>query len=52
MRILGPPRGRGQCLMAEGALFIRGSDMLGPRRGQVIILQRRYNMKRKFLKIK
>ena len=52
MRVLGPPRGRGQCLMAEGALFIRGSDMLGPRRGQVIILQRRYNMKRKFLKIK
>ena len=37
--------------MAEGALFIRGSDMLGPRRGDVIIVQRRYNVKRKLLKI-
>ena len=52
MSVLWPPRGRGQCIMAEGALFIRGSDMLGPRKGYVIIVQRRYNMKRKFLKIK
>ena len=41
MRVPGPYRGRGECVMAEGALFIRGSDIVGLGRGYSIFVQRR-----------